>query len=59
MIAAFGVLTAGGIVVPVSTRYKQAEAADIITRSGAKAVLIEKGFLGQDFTVPAGCRRST
>ncbi len=54
MIAAFGVLTAGGIVVPVSTRYKQAEAADIITRSGAKAVLIEKGFLGQDFTVPAG-----
>jgi acyl-CoA synthetase (AMP-forming)/AMP-acid ligase II len=54
MIAAFGVLTAGGIVVPVSTRYKQAEAADIITRSGAKAVLIEKGFLGQDFIVPAG-----
>ena len=54
MIAAFGVLTAGGIVVPVSTRYKQGEAADIITRSGAKAVLIEKGFLGQDFTVPAG-----
>ncbi|MGY4711676.1 FadD3 family acyl-CoA ligase [Mycolicibacterium sp. CBM1] len=54
MIAAFGVLTAGGIVVPVSTRYKVAEAADIITRSGAKAVLIEKGFLGQDFSVPAG-----
>jgi acyl-CoA synthetase (AMP-forming)/AMP-acid ligase II len=54
MIAAFGVLTAGGIVVPVSTRYKQAEAADIITRSGAKAVLIEKGFLGQDFATPPG-----
>ncbi|KDF01359.1 fatty acid--CoA ligase [Mycolicibacterium aromaticivorans JS19b1 = JCM 16368] len=54
MIAAFGVLTAGGIVVPVSTRYKQAEAADIITRSGAKVVLVEKGFLGQDFIVPAG-----
>ncbi|MBI3690264.1 MAG: AMP-binding protein, partial [Mycolicibacterium aromaticivorans] len=42
------------IVVPISTRYKQAEAADIISRSGAKAVLIENGFLGQDFTVPAG-----
>ncbi|EHB54066.1 Long-chain-fatty-acid--CoA ligase [Mycolicibacterium rhodesiae JS60] len=54
MIAAFGVLTAGGIVVPVSTRYKQAEAADIITRSGAKAVMIEKGFLGQDFATPPG-----
>ena len=54
MIAAFGVLTAGGVVVPVSTRFKTAEAADIITRSGAKAVLTEKGFLGQDFTTPPG-----
>lgn len=54
MIAAFGALTAGGIVVPVSTRYKTAEAADIITRSGAKAVLIETGFLEQDFTTPPG-----
>ena len=54
MIAAFGVLTAGGVVVPVSTRFKTAEAADIITRSGAKAVLTEKGFLGQDFSTPPG-----
>ena len=54
MIAAFGVLTAGGVVVPVSTRYKTAEAADIITRSGAKVVLVEKGFLGRDFTTPPG-----
>jgi len=54
MIAAFGVLTAGGVVVPVSTRYKTAEAADIITRSGAKVVLVEKGFLGQDFATPPG-----
>jgi len=58
MIAAFGVLTAGGVVVPVSTRFKTAEAADIITRSGAKAVLTDTaflaGFLGQDFTTPPG-----
>ena len=54
MIAAFGVLTAGGVVVPVSTRYKTVEAADIITRSGAKVVLVEKGFLGQDFATPPG-----
>lgn len=54
MIAAFGVLTAGGVVVPVSTRFKTAEAADIITRSGARAVLTEKGFLGQDFSTPPG-----
>ena len=52
MIAAFGTLTAGAVVVPVSTRYKEAEAADIITRSGAKAVLIDEGFLGQDYPTP-------
>lgn len=54
MLAAFGTLTAGGIVVPVSTRYKEGEAADIITRSGAKVVLIEKGFLGQEYRTPPG-----
>jgi acyl-CoA synthetase (AMP-forming)/AMP-acid ligase II len=54
IIAAFGLLTAGGVLVPVNTRFKAAEAADIISRSGAKAVLVEKGFLGQDFAVPAG-----
>ena len=54
MIAAFGLLTAGGVLVPVNTRFKTEEAADIIGRSGAKAVLVEKGFLGQDYTAPAG-----
>jgi HIP---CoA ligase len=54
MIAAFGLLTAGGVLVPVNTRFKTDEAADIIGRSGAKAVLIQKGFLGQDFSAPAG-----
>ncbi|EUA50985.1 AMP-binding enzyme family protein [Mycobacterium xenopi 3993] len=39
---------------PVNTRFQAAEAADIITRSGVKAVLVEKGFLGRDFAVPAG-----
>jgi HIP---CoA ligase len=53
-IAAFGLLTAGGVLVPVNTRFKTEEAADIIGRSGAKAVLIQKGFLGQDYTAPAG-----
>ncbi|OBF31319.1 fatty acid--CoA ligase [Mycobacterium sp. ACS1612] len=54
IIAAFGLLTAGGVLVPVNTRFKIQEAADVIGRSGAKAVLIQKDFLGQDFTVPAG-----
>ena len=54
IIAAFGLLTAGGVLVPVNTRFKAGEAHDIITRSGAKAVLVQKGFLGQDFVGPPG-----
>ena len=54
IIAAFGLLTAGGVLVPVNTRFKPEEAGDIITRSAVKAVLVQKGFLGQDFTAPAG-----
>jgi HIP---CoA ligase len=54
IIAAFGLLTAGGVLVPVNTRFKAEEAGDIIARSGVKAVLAQKGFLGQDYTAPAG-----
>ncbi len=57
IIAAFGLLTAGGVLVPVNTRFKTEEAGDIIARSGAKAVLVQKGFLGFDYTAytaPAG-----
>jgi acyl-CoA synthetase (AMP-forming)/AMP-acid ligase II len=54
MIAAFGLLTAGGVVVPVNTRFKADEAADVITRSGAKAVLVQKAFLGLDYAAPPG-----
>lgn len=54
IIAAFGLLTAGAVLVPVNTRFKPGEAADIIRRSGAKAVLVEEGFLGLNFKVPAG-----
>jgi acyl-CoA synthetase (AMP-forming)/AMP-acid ligase II len=54
IIAAFGLLTAGAVLVPVNTRFKTDEAGDIIVRSGAKAVLVQKGFLDQDFTAPAG-----
>ncbi len=54
IIAAFGLLTAGGVLVPVNTRFKTEEAGDIIVRSRAKAVLVQKGFLDQDYTAPAG-----
>ena len=54
IIAAFGLLTAGGVLVPVNTRFKAAEADDVILRSGAKAVLVQEGFLGLDQTAPRG-----
>ncbi|MDV3127770.1 FadD3 family acyl-CoA ligase [Mycobacterium sp. 21AC1] len=54
MIAAFGAVTAGAVVVPVNTRFKADEAADVIVRSGAKVVLRQQGFLGQEFEVPPG-----
>jgi acyl-CoA synthetase (AMP-forming)/AMP-acid ligase II len=53
IIAAFGLLTAGGVLVPVNTRFKIEEAGDIIARSGAKAVLVQQGFLGVDYTLPS------
>jgi acyl-CoA synthetase (AMP-forming)/AMP-acid ligase II len=54
MIAAFGLVTAGAVLVPVNTRFKAEEAADIIGRSGAKTVLVQNGFLGLDYAAPAG-----
>ncbi|MGV0835046.1 FadD3 family acyl-CoA ligase [Mycolicibacterium thermoresistibile] len=51
IIAAFGVLTAGGALVPVNTRFRAEEAADVIGRSGARVVLVQKDFLGQDYTL--------
>jgi acyl-CoA synthetase (AMP-forming)/AMP-acid ligase II len=54
IIAAFGLLTAGGVLVPVNTRFKTEEASDIIGRSRAKAVLVQKEFLGRDYAAPAG-----
>jgi HIP---CoA ligase len=54
MIAAFGIMTAGAVLVPVNTRFKDDEAGDIIVRSGAKAVMVQQGFLDQDYGAPAG-----
>jgi acyl-CoA synthetase (AMP-forming)/AMP-acid ligase II len=56
IIAAFGLLTAGGVLVPVSTRLRAAEAADILRRSGARAVLVQPGFLGLDQDIEQAAR---
>ncbi len=48
--AALGVLTAGGVLVPINTRFKQNEAAYIIEKAGVKLVFTTSDFLGIDYT---------
>ena len=39
----------GGVLVPLNTRYKGAEAADILRRSNCKFLFTVDGFLGHDY----------
>lgn len=48
IVAALGMLQAGAVLVPINTRFKGVEAADILSRSGAKALLTVTDFLGTD-----------
>ncbi|OBK63236.1 long-chain fatty acid--CoA ligase [Mycobacterium colombiense] len=48
IVAALGVHGAGGILVPLNTRFKGPEIAYILRQSGAKAVLTVPSFLGND-----------
>lgn len=49
VVAALGIHLAGAALVPINTRYKGAEALDILARSDAKAVFTSPPFLGLDF----------
>ncbi|MEX1145155.1 MAG: FadD3 family acyl-CoA ligase [Acidimicrobiia bacterium] len=49
IVAALGVTTAGGVLVPVNTRFKGAEAAYILDRSRARALFTVRGFLDTDY----------
>ncbi|NLD75277.1 MAG: AMP-binding protein [Acidimicrobiales bacterium] len=49
VIALFGLQSAGAVLVPLNTRYKGAEAADIIERSGARVLVTVDGFLGNHY----------
>ena len=48
VVGALGALRAGAVLVPVSTRFTGPEALDVITRSGARALLVAGPFLGTD-----------
>ena len=47
VVAGLAVTYAGGVLVPVNTRYKGAEVADLVARSGARLVVLADGFLGR------------
>ena len=49
LIAALGVLAAGGVVVPMNTRFKGAEAAYIIEKSRARILFTVTNFLDTDY----------
>jgi acyl-CoA synthetase (AMP-forming)/AMP-acid ligase II len=48
VLAALGALSAGAVLVPVSTRLTGPEALDVISHSGARALLVADWFLGRD-----------
>ncbi|MFF5233497.1 FadD3 family acyl-CoA ligase [Dactylosporangium sp. NPDC000521] len=49
VVAALGVVTAGGVLVPLNTRFKGPEAGYILARSGARLLLVDDGFLGNRY----------
>jgi acyl-CoA synthetase (AMP-forming)/AMP-acid ligase II len=49
IVAVFGIWEAGGVLVPVNTRFKGAEAADILSRSGARVLVTVTDFLDTDY----------
>ncbi|MEZ5310591.1 MAG: FadD3 family acyl-CoA ligase [Microthrixaceae bacterium] len=49
VVALIGLQSAGATLVPLNTRYKGHEAADILRRSGAKVLFTIEGFLGNDY----------
>lgn len=49
MLAGLGVLRAGGVIVPMNTRFKGGEAAYILRNAGASFLVTVRGFLGFDY----------
>ena len=49
IVAALGALGAGGVLVPINTRFKGAEAAYVLGKSGAKVLFTVTDFLDTDY----------
>ena len=60
ILAALGIHCAGAAMVPINTRMKGAEAADIIERSRSRILFVVDHFLDIDYpAMLAGCRPAT
>jgi acyl-CoA synthetase (AMP-forming)/AMP-acid ligase II len=49
IVAALSATTAGGVLVPVNTRFRGTEAGYILQRSGARVLFTVRGFLDTDY----------
>ncbi len=49
VVTVLGLFAAGAVLVPVNTRFKAAEAADLLARSGARTLVTMTDFLGTDY----------
>lgn len=49
VVAVLGLWQAGAALVPVNTRFKGAEAADVLSRSGARLLVTTRTFLDTDY----------
>jgi acyl-CoA synthetase (AMP-forming)/AMP-acid ligase II len=56
MVSALGAVSAGAVLVPLNTRFKGAEAADVLRRSGTRLLFVTGTFLGTSYV--ASLRRA-
>ncbi|MGW3064989.1 FadD3 family acyl-CoA ligase [Streptomyces sp. NPDC001130] len=56
IVSALGAVTAGAVLVPLNTRFKGTEAADVLRRSGARLLFVTGTFLGTSYV--ASLRRA-
>ncbi|MFE9678362.1 FadD3 family acyl-CoA ligase [Streptomyces sp. NPDC006259] len=56
IVAALGAVSAGAVLVPLNTRFKGGEAADVLARSGARLLFVTGTFLGTSYV--ASLRRA-
>jgi acyl-CoA synthetase (AMP-forming)/AMP-acid ligase II len=49
IVSALGAVSAGAVLVPLNTRFKGAEAADVLHRSGARLLFVTGTFLGTSY----------